>query len=108
MKKFKIRYIIIAIVAIFLIFNEGSITLSRRFLEQRKLKSDIKSALYQNSLLKKRIQYLESEPSYLERMVRSELHVIAPGEIEYRFNTKEAESKIKKNAEEKDAETGQN
>ena len=95
MKKFKIRYIIITIVAVFLIFNEGSRTLTRRFFEQQKLKSDIKSAQYQNSLLKKRIQYLESEPSYLERMVRSELNVIAPGEIEYRFNTKSDDKKMK-------------
>ncbi|MDR3047981.1 MAG: septum formation initiator family protein [Bacteroidales bacterium] len=40
-------------------------------------------------MLKKRIHYLENEPSYLERMVRSELNVIAPGEIEYRFSNKD-------------------
>lgn len=78
-----------------LFFNEGSRTLTRRFFEQRKLESDIKSAQYQNELLKKRIYYLENEPSYIERMVRSELNVIAPGEIEYRFPTKEIEQKLK-------------
>ncbi len=94
MKKFKIRYaILIAAVAI-LAFNEGSRTLTRRFFEQKKLQKDISSAQYQNSLLKKRIYYLEHEPSYLERMVRSELDVIAPGEIEYRFLTKSDEKKL--------------
>jgi cell division protein FtsB len=97
MKKFKIRYILIIAALSILILNEGSITLMRRFFEQKKLHSDIKSAKYQNELLKKRIYYLENEPSYIERMVRRELSVIAPGEIEYRFSTKETEPK--KNAE---------
>lgn len=95
MKKFKIRYIILIIALAVLAFNEGSRTLVRRFIEQRKLNSDIKSARHQNELLKKRIYYLENEPSYIERMVRSELSVIAPGEIEYRFHTKEAKRKMK-------------
>ncbi|MDR1196241.1 MAG: septum formation initiator family protein [Endomicrobium sp.] len=97
MKKFKIRYRYIALILILLalIFNEGSRTLIRRFFEQKKLASDIQKAQYQNELLKKRIYYLENEPSYIERMVRAELNVIAPGEIEYRFHTKETEQKIK-------------
>jgi Septum formation initiator len=100
MKKIKIRYIILLIFLAVLIFNEGSRTLMRRFVEQKKLQSDIKSARYQNELLKKRISYLEHEPAYIERMVRSELSVIAPGEIEYRFHTKETEPKIKTNTSE--------
>ena len=95
MKKFKLRYIILILAVLFLAFNEGSRTLTRRFFEQRKLQADIKSAQYQNSLLKKRIYYLENEPSYFERMVRSELHVIAPGETEYRFLLKDEEKKSK-------------
>jgi cell division protein FtsB len=72
-----------------LIFNEGSRTLIRRYFEMNKLNKSIKYAQYQNELLKKRIYYLENEPSYLERMVRSELNVAVPGEIEYRFSIKE-------------------
>jgi cell division protein FtsB len=72
-----------------LIFNEGNRTLVRRFFEVNKLNRRIKYARYQNELLKKRIYYLENEPSYLERMVRSELNVAAPGEIEYRFSIKD-------------------
>ena len=93
MKKFKIRYIILIAALAILFFNEGSRTVTRRFFEQRKLQSDIKSAKYQNELLKKRIYYLEHEPSYFERMVRSELSVIAPGEIEYRFHTKKEDNR---------------
>jgi cell division protein FtsB len=88
MKKFKIRYIFFIIVFCILAFNDGNRTLCRRFFEQRKLQKDIASAKYQNELLKRRIYYLENEPSYIERMVRSELNVLSPGEIEYRFNTK--------------------
>ncbi|MDR1662954.1 MAG: septum formation initiator family protein [Endomicrobium sp.] len=68
-----------------LIFNEGNRTLVRRHFEINKLNRSIKYAQYQNELLKKRIYYLENEPSYLERMVRSELNVASPDEIEYRF-----------------------
>jgi cell division protein FtsB len=49
---------------------------------------DIVSAKRQNEILKKRIYYLENEPSYIERMVRSELNVLSSGEIEYRFTVK--------------------
>jgi cell division protein FtsB len=89
MKKLKIRYIIFAIVLLVLVFNDGNRSLVRRFYEQNKLKANIKGALKQNNLLKRRIYYLENEPSYLERMVRNELDVIAPGEIQYRFSSKD-------------------
>lgn len=85
-KRFKIRYIIFLAVLLVLAFNEGNRTLVRRFFEQNKLKKDIENARNENDLLKDRICCLENEPSYLERMVRSELKVTAPGEIEYRFS----------------------
>jgi cell division protein FtsB len=85
-KRFKIRYVIFLAVLLVLAFNEGNRTLVRRFFEQNKLKKDIENAFNENDLLKERICYLENEPSYLERMVRSELKVTAPGEIEYRFS----------------------
>jgi len=87
-KKIKLRYIILTITFLILAFNEGNRALIRRFFEQKKLKENIKNAKEQNNLIKERIYYLENEPSYLERMVRSELNVTAPGEIEYRFSTK--------------------
>jgi cell division protein FtsB len=88
MKKLKIRYIGIITVFSILVFNGGNRALIRRFFEQKRLKADIKHAQYQNKLLKERIHYLENEPFYLERMVRGELNVTAPGEIEYRFSVK--------------------
>ena len=88
MKRFKVRYIIIIFALLILIFNEGNRTLVRRFFEQNKVKKGIENARAENNLLKNRIYYLENEPSYLERMVRNELKVVAPGEIEYRFSFK--------------------
>jgi cell division protein FtsB len=85
-KRFKIRYVIFLAVLLVLAFNEGNRTLVKRFFEQNKFKKDIKNALNENDLLKDRIYYLENEPSYLEKMVRSELKVTAPGEVEYRFS----------------------
>jgi cell division protein FtsB len=90
MKKIRIRYIILLIFILFLIFNEGNRTLVRIYFEINKLNKSIKYAQYQNELLKKRIYYLENEPSYFERMVRSELVVAAPGEVEYRFSVKDS------------------
>ncbi|MDR2437453.1 MAG: septum formation initiator family protein [Endomicrobium sp.] len=89
MKRIRIRYIILLTFIFFLIFNEGNRTLVRRHFEINKLNKGIKYAQYQNELLKKRIYYLENESAYLERMVRSELNVVAPGELEYRFSIKE-------------------
>ncbi|MDR1104343.1 MAG: septum formation initiator family protein [Endomicrobium sp.] len=86
MKKIKIRYIILLVLLLILIFNEGNRTLVRRCFEIDKLNRSIKYAQYKNELLKKRIYYFENEPSYLERMVRGELNVAASDEIEYRFN----------------------
>jgi cell division protein FtsB len=88
MKQFKIRYILLIILFCVLAFNEGNRTLCRRFFELRKLKMDIVSAKHQKEILKKRIYYLENEPSYIERMVRGELNVLSSGEIEYRFTVK--------------------
>jgi cell division protein FtsB len=88
MKKIKIRYVTFGIILLILVFNKGNKTFLRRFFEQKRLKESIKSAQYQNALLKKRIYYLENDPYYLERMVRNELNVIAPGEVEYRFLNK--------------------
>ena len=88
MKRFKIRYILLIVLFCVLAFNEGNRTLCRRFFELIKLKIDIVSAKRQKEILKKRIYYLENEPSYIERMVRSELNVLSSGEIEYRFNVK--------------------
>jgi cell division protein FtsB len=89
MKKFKVRYIIILIILLVLFLNEGARTVFRRHFEVRRLNAAIENAKYQNTLLKKRIYYIENEPAYLERMARADLGVIAPDEIEYRFSEKQ-------------------
>jgi cell division protein FtsB len=89
MKKVKIRYIIFGGILLILTFDKDNRTLVRHFFEQKKLNESIENAKRQNKLIKERTYYLENEPSHLERIVRSELSVIAPGEIEYRFQTKE-------------------
>jgi hypothetical protein len=85
MKKFKIRYIIFAILLSILIFNEGNRSFFRRFFERKKLKAYIEHAQYEYILLNKKIYNLENELIYLECDVRNELNVKAPEEIEYRF-----------------------
>jgi len=86
MKKKKIwRYVALIVLVLILILNSGARTLVRRWFEQRRLNSDIESAQERNVMLKKRLSYLQNEPSYIERAVREELMVVAPGEVEYRF-----------------------
>jgi len=86
MKKKKIwRYAALIALILILTLNSGARTLARRWFEQRRLSSDIESAQERNVMLKKRLSYLQNEPSYIERAVREELMVVAPGEVEYRF-----------------------
>lgn len=88
MRRFKFRYFILLILFFILVLNKGNRTLFRRFSEQRKLKTGIVNAQRQNNILQKRIYYLENEPSYVEKIVRSELSVSSEGEVEYRFSVK--------------------
>ncbi|AKL98561.1 FtsB family cell division protein [Endomicrobium proavitum] len=87
-KKTLVRGAFFLTLILILTLNSGSRTLVRRWFEKKKLNSDIATAYEKNARLKKRIYYLENEPSYIERAVREELLVIAPGEVEYRFNKK--------------------
>jgi len=90
MKKFKVRYIILIVLALALLLNEGSRTVFVRYFEIRRLNASIERARHENALLRQRVYFLEHEPSFLERMVRAELGVISAGEIEYRFETPRA------------------
>ena len=95
MKKIKIRYIILIAALAFLFLNDGARALIRRSVEIQKLNNDIKKAEAQNELYKSRLNRLENVPEYMEREIRAELKVIAPGEIEYRFPSEEEEKKAK-------------
>ena len=91
-----ILIILLSAGAAFLAFNQGSRVFASRFIKARELQTNIETASRQKAMLEKSLYYLENEPSYLERMARDELKVIAPGEIEYRFPSEEEEKKAKK------------
>jgi cell division protein FtsB len=57
-----------------------------RLIERNQLRKNIIVLKTQNRYLKKKIFFLENNTYYLERIIRNELNMIAPGEIEYRFN----------------------
>ena len=81
--------IIGVIVLLFLLLNEGSRKLVRRYWEIYKLKEQISQLQHENELLKKEIYLLENDSSYIERIARKELGLISPGEVEYRFKKEE-------------------
>ncbi|MCB4791182.1 MAG: septum formation initiator family protein [Elusimicrobia bacterium] len=85
-----IIYIIVgAIIFLFLFGNAGSRKLVRRFWEIYKLKGELEQLKKENALLKKEIFLLQNDPSYVERITRKELGLIAPGEVEYRLKREE-------------------
>ena len=85
MKYFKIRYSVPAIAVLFLLFNGIALKIYSNYKEKRHLISKIQALKQENEKYKKSLYYLETKNSYLEIMVKSELGVIAEGEIEYRF-----------------------
>lgn len=94
MQKIKIpRYtfhVILAVIVLLVLFgNAGFRALMRRYWELHKLKAELSQLKRENALLKEEVYHLENNPSYIERIARKELGVIAPGEIEYRFKPEE-------------------
>lgn len=85
MKYFKIRYSVPAMAVLFLLFNGAALKIFSNYKEKCHLISKIQSLKQENEKYKKSLYYLETKNSYLEIMVKSELGVIAEGEIEYRF-----------------------
>lgn len=77
------------IVLLFLLANPGSRRLIRRYWEIYKLNGELQQLKKENSMLKRNIYLLENDASYIERIARKELGLIAPGEIEYRLKKKE-------------------
>ncbi|MDR0915489.1 MAG: septum formation initiator family protein [Endomicrobium sp.] len=84
MKKY--NYICYICITLILIFNKGNRVLINRLFEQKNLRSSIKTIRKQNNDLRKKIFCLENKDYYLERAIHTELNMIAPGEIEYRFS----------------------
>lgn len=79
-------YILLIILLTYLVFNPTARKIFSRYVEYYKLSSNLELANQSNLEYKKRLYYLETKPSQMERIVKSELGVIAEGEVEYRFN----------------------
>jgi cell division protein FtsB len=84
-KYLKFRYTSIIIAIAILTLNPTAIKIYSSYKEKYNLLSKIVVIKQENEKYKKSLYYLETKNSYLERMVKSELDVIANGEIEYRF-----------------------
>ncbi|MBN1621083.1 MAG: septum formation initiator family protein [Endomicrobiales bacterium] len=83
-------YIILGIALVLFLFgNAGFRKLVRRHWEMYKLKAEFEHLQRESGILEKEIYLLENDESYIERIARKELGLIAPGEVEYRFKKKE-------------------
>ena len=78
-----------ALLLLFLFGNSGARKLVRRYWEIYRLKQELVQLKHQNVILKNEIYLLENDQSYIERIARKELGLVAPGEVEYRFKKKE-------------------
>ncbi len=85
MKYLKFRYTSTIIAIAILTLNPTAIKIYSGYREKCSIMSKIAEIKQENEKYKKRLYYLENVPSHIERMVKSELGVIAEGEIEYRF-----------------------
>ncbi|MFA7074646.1 MAG: hypothetical protein WC234_05620 [Endomicrobiaceae bacterium] len=79
-------YLLLTILAGYLLFNPTARKIFSRYFEYYKLSTNLELSQQSNLEYKKRLYYLETKPSVMERIVKSELGVIAEGEVEYRFN----------------------
>ncbi|GAB1401763.1 hypothetical protein MASR1M68_06740 [Elusimicrobiota bacterium] len=84
-KYIKLQYSIPICAILFLTLNTTSLKIYSNYKEKNSLLSKIAMIKQENEKYKKSLYYLETKNSHLERMVKSELGVIADGEIEYRF-----------------------
>lgn len=84
-KYIKLQYSIPICAILFLTLNTTSLKIYSNYKEKNSLLSKIAMIKQENEKYEKSLYYLETKNSHLERMVKSELGVIADGEIEYRF-----------------------
>ncbi|MCG2726436.1 MAG: septum formation initiator family protein [Elusimicrobia bacterium] len=81
-KKFK--YIIIAIIILFLVGNKGFQSLITNFRELQTLQKEYLALQKENKELKLKLKLIKND-EYMESMARKELGFIKPKELEYRF-----------------------
>ena len=94
LKKFRSRliYIILVLLAVFLVANRGFRGLVRNSLEYRRLKNQ-KVALDADKVRLEQTLRTMKEPGRIEETARKELGLIRPNEIEYRFPRPKKEDK---------------
>jgi cell division protein FtsB len=81
-------YIFMLLCFFFLLLNPEAIYMVKTLYDKNKLIESIRELTNQNAILENRLKSLEKDPNYLERTIRKDLGVIAPGEIEYRVSRK--------------------
>lgn len=98
MKKKIFKYIIYSIILfsiLYICFNSTTRRLIHRIFEIHKLQANIEEATKVNLKYKKRLEYLLTKPKQIDRIVKSDLGLLAEGEIEYRFDDYPEETKLK-------------
>ena len=80
----KLKYIILISLAIFLLVNRGFRSLTRNYLELRRLRNQ-KIELESEKLSFEKSLKAMKEPGQIEHTARKELGLIKPDELEYRF-----------------------
>lgn len=80
----RLKYIILILLAVFLLANRGFRSLIKNSLEYRRLKNQKIALDAEKVRLEKNLQTMK-EPGRVEETARKELGLIRPNEIEYRF-----------------------
>ena len=88
-------YLVIFFTIFFIGINSTTRNIVSRLFEIHKLKGQIESATKTNLEYKKRIEYMQTKPSLMEKYTKKELNVLADGEIEYHFNDYQNEDEVK-------------
>lgn len=85
-------YFIILFAIFYICLNSTTRRLVSRIFEIHKLQANIEDATKTNLEYKKRLNYLQTKPEQMDKMVKTELDVLADGEIEYKFDDYEDEN----------------
>ncbi len=80
----KLKYIVIAIIVLFLVGNKGFRSLVSNFRELKNLEKEKIALQNENKELRLKIKLIKSN-DYMESQARKNLGFIRQGEIEYRF-----------------------
>jgi cell division protein FtsB len=80
----KFKYVVLALLAAFLLLNRGARSLVRNSLEYRKLQKQKAALELEKTRLEKDLKAIKA-PGNIEKTARKELGMNRPDEIEYRF-----------------------